>query len=480
MKLGLSILVFISAIVLIGCNSNSKQASEKSKTEVSKPNVLIIQPDQHRGDYLSCAGHSTVKTPNLDKMAAEGIRFTHAASASPVCCPFRATMQTGLYIHEHGVVDNSIPLKHEFKGIAEFFTENGYATGYIGKWHLGGFLPDEVPGGYIEEGEARFGWQEWYGYEKSHEFLNVWKYNENKEKVAVKGYDWEPTWHTDMAMDFIKRKTDEGKPWCYYIAYGPPHNPEQCTQEFLDMYPLEDFILTPDAQKLPLDKQEKIREILQVYHAQVTAIDFEIGRIEKSLKEMGVDDNTIIIYTSDHGDVLGSHHEEIVKKYIRDGRSIKSTLRTKGKPFSMAFRIPFIIKGPDIKEKGLVSDVLINSVDMMPTILGLAGIEVPDYLQGIDMSDWYATGNGPKQDYLYLGLRDVKNAWRAVWDGEYFLSELAYDNMYNTEKDPMELDNLYRNTEYIDKKKELQKELVKLAEKTKDPILPKLIDAITN
>jgi arylsulfatase A-like enzyme len=465
-----------SLIVLIFLLNGVVWAGNK-KNGHRKPNILIIQPDQHRGDYLGCAGHPTVQTPNLDKLAAEGIRFSKAASASPVCCPFRATMQTGLYIHEHGVVDNGITLDYDFKGIAEFFVEKGYATGYIGKWHLGGFLPENPPGGYIEEGEPRFGWQEWQGYEKAHEFFEVWKFNKNKEKVRVEGYDWEPTWHTDMALDFIERKTKENQPWCYYIAYGPPHNPEQCPEEFLNRYDPDDFELTPDAQQLSPEKQAKIRKILQVYHGQVTAIDHEIGRIEKRLMELGVDDNTIIIYTSDHGDVLGSHNEEIVKKYINDKRNLGNTLRTKGKPFSMAFRIPFIVKGPGVKKQGMVCDALLNSVDMVPTILSLAGIEVPDYMPGKDMSDWYRKGKGPDQKYIYLGLRDVKNAWRAVWDGEYFLSELAYRNLYNTEEDPMELNNLYDNPNYAKKQKELMSALLKMAKSTGDPVHEKLLQS---
>ena len=112
--------------------------------EQARPNILIIQPDQHRADVMGCSGNKLAITPNLDKLAVAGVRFSHAASASPVCCPFRATLQTGLYIHEHGVVQNGIQLKHEFKTIGEIFSENGYATGYIGKWHLEGFLPDDT------------------------------------------------------------------------------------------------------------------------------------------------------------------------------------------------------------------------------------------------------------------------------------------------------------------------------------------------
>jgi arylsulfatase A-like enzyme len=480
MKLGLSILVFVAGIVLISCNSTTKQSATKPVAQLKKPNVLIIQPDQHRADVMGCAGDKMVKTPNLDKLAANGVHFTHAASASPVCCPFRATMQTGLYIHEHGVVENGIQLDYELKGIAEIFAENGYATGYIGKWHLEGFLPKESVGGYVPEGAARQGWQEWYGYEKSHEFLEVWKFNDKKEKVPVEGYDWEPTWHTDMALDFIKRKTEDGKPWCYYLAYGPPHKPEQCLPKFLEMYDPEAFELPADADKhMSDDNKKKLRKVLQMYYAQVTAVDVEIGRIQNGLKELGVDDNTIIIYVSDHGDVLGSNNREIVKKYVETKRNLSNTIRTKGKPFSTAFRIPLIIKTPNIKQAGLKTDALVSSVDLVPTILDLSGIPVPEYMQGISMADWITKADGPKQPYIYLGLHNDKNAWRAVWDGKYMLSMLDYKLFYDYNNDPFETDNLYSNLDSEAKKKEYETALINLAEKTGDPILPRLKNVLT-
>lgn len=469
MKLLNSVYLGIAAATMFACNTSSV------KKELRKPNILIIQPDQHRADIMGCAGNTMVKTPNLDKLAGKGVRFSRAVSASPVCCPFRATMQTGLYIHEHGVVDNGIHLKEEFKGIAEFMAEAGYATGYIGKWHLGGFRPKEGVGGYIEEGEPRQGWQEWLGYEKAHEYLDVWKFNEKKEKVPVEGYGWEPTWHTDMAVDFMQRKTEEGQPWCYYIAYGPPHLPEQCIPEFLDQYDPEAFELLPDVKaKLSEEDKKELREILHTYYAQVTAVDFEVGRLMKALETMGADDNTIIVYVSDHGDVLGSHNAEIVKKYMEDNRNLNHTIRTKGKPYAPAFRIPFILSGAGVKEAGLVTDALVNSVDIVPTILELAGIEVPDYMQGTSMSDWYRKGKGPEQPYVYLGLQTNEHAWRAVWDGQYLLSELKYQHFYNHENDPYEMHDLYNNPEYQAKKDELESVLVDFATRTGDPILSRL------
>ena len=472
MKYKFNILSILFALILGACNNIPKEKTI---------NILIIQPDQHRADVMGCAGNSMAITPNLDKLASAGIRFSNAMSASPVCCPFRATLQTGLYIHEHGVVENGIQLKRELKTIGEIFSENGYATGYIGKWHLEGFLPKENVGGYVEPGEPRQGWQEWLGYEKSHEFFKVWKYNDQKEQVRVEGYNWEPTWFTDMALDFIKRKTDENQPWCYYVAFGPPHKPEQCTPEFLNMYTPEDFNLPPDAEKsLSEDEKLKLREILHMYYAQVTAVDFEVGRLQNGLKELGADKNTVVVYVSDHGDVLGSHNDEIVKKYIDTNRNVDNTLRTKGKPFATAMRIPFIIAGPGVKEPGLVSDALVSSVDLAPTILDLAGLEVPEYMQGKSMAGWFRDGQGPDQPYLYLGLHSDHNAWRAVWDGQYLLSMLDYKLFYDHVEDPYELKNLYNKPEFDKKQKEFESILINLAKETGDPILPRLEESARN
>jgi len=471
----------IAALLLTGCGDGQNTRNTRNTVETSKPNILIIQPDQHRADVMGCAGDAMAITPNLDALAASGVRFTHAASASPVCCPFRATMQTGLYIHEHGVVENGIQLDHGLTTVAEIFSEKGYATGYIGKCHLEGFIPEEGVGGFIEPGEARQGWQEWLGYEKSHEFLEVWKFDDQGQKVHVQGYDWEPAWHTDMALDFIQRMTEESQPWCYYLAYGPPHKPEQCLPEFLDMYDPCAFELPAGAEEaLSEDQERELRRILQMYYAQVTAVDHEIGRLMKGLEETGADQNTIIIYVSDHGDVLGNHNQDIVRKYVETGRNLNNTLRTKGKPFSTAFRIPLIITAPGVSNPGLESEALVSSVDLVPTILDLAGIEVPETMQGRSMAGWITSGEGPEQSHLYMGLHNNHNAWRAVWDGQYLLSLLDYQLFYDHTADPYELDNLFDNPAFEDKRKAYETILLELAEETGDPILPRLEEVIND
>ena len=202
-----------------------------------RPNILIIQPDQHRGSVMGCAGDINVNTPHLDQFAEEGIRFTKCFSASPVCSPFRGTMQTGLYCYQHGVVRNNIQMDTDLKTIAEYYVDSGYATGYIGKWHLDGGWPDPWPHGrkkgmplnlgYVPP-QNRQGWQDWLGYEKSHQYFNVAKINEQGKAVKIPGYDWEPEWMTDEALRFIRQKERENKPWMYYLAYGPPHLPNEC------------------------------------------------------------------------------------------------------------------------------------------------------------------------------------------------------------------------------------------------------------
>lgn len=443
------------------------------------PNVLILQPDQHRGTVMGCAGDSQIKTPNLDRLAAEGIRFSNCASSSPICSPFRATFQTGLYPHIHGVDANGESLFDPIGGgFAQIFAEAGYATGYIGKWHIDG-QKVKGTGGYIPQ-ERRLGWQEWEGYETGHEFLNVWRFNDKQEQVPVEGYGWEPTWHTDMALDFARRKTAEGKPWIYYVAYGPPHNPKECLDEFLAMYPPESFVLPPDVKKIFAGDETAIRRELRMYYALVTAVDFEVGRLLAGLKELGVDDNTIILYVSDHGDRLGSHTD----------RGDAGSARGKGCPYASAFRIPLIVRWPRGIKPRQVCDALVSSVDLAPTLLDLAGLEIPSRYQGDSMAPWCRGGQGPRNEAVYLGFgglepRNIRlpgrHCWRAVWDGRYLFAPPTepdnYRHLYDHETDPHEMNNLIDSPEHAEARERMKQLLLGLAERTNDPILERLKEA---
>ncbi len=435
-----------------------------------RPNVLVIQPDQHRGTILGCMGDPQARTPNLDRLAREGILFRHSVSSSPVCCPFRATMQTGLYPHRHGVLANDkYRLNPKDPTFAEVFAHAGYKTGYIGKWHLDGGQPEKEGGpGVTAKGvggfvppERRRGYQEWNGYEKAHEYFEVWKYNQQGRKERVTGYDWEPTWHTDMALDFARRHTAEGEPWLYYIAFGPPHVPEQCPRRFLDQFPLDKIVLPPDVRANFTGAAEtKIREKFQNYYALVAAIDFEIGRLLDGLKRLGADENTIILYTSDHGDHLGSH--------VASADAEK--LRGKGSPYATAFRTPLIIRWPARIKPGSTCDALVSSVDLAPTLLDLAGAPPIPGAQGLSMAPWCLAGEGPRREAVWIGL----GKWRAAWDGRFVYSPEPYNILYDHRSDPHEMNNLFTAPESQGQKKRLHELLVKVAQEVQDPMAAEL------
>ena len=481
--------------------------------EAKRPNVLILQPDQHRGTIMGCAGDPQAITPNLDRYAAEGIRFSRNVSASPVCSPCRGSIQTGLYPHKHGVTGNGIQLDTKFKCLAEVFGEAGYATRYIGKWHLDGNQnqPQKGTSERLVPAERRHGWQEWDGYERSHAYLDFWKFDANGKGVPVKGYDWEPSWQTEIALDFAKRNSAEHKPWLCYISYGPPHKPEECPEKWLKMYDPDKFVLPPDiAGRLSPKDEKSLRKEWQVYYAQVTGIDHEIGRLFDGLKQLGIDRNTIILYTSDHGDLLGSHWSggEIkeAKKVLKGAGAAKAAkgagkgkgkkgkgkkgkgkkakaggdngsqdedygkARGKAAAYSTAFRTPFLVRWPDRIKGGQVCDVPASSVDFAPTVLDLAGLPPIPGAQGDSLAGWCLKGQGPAHEGVWIGL----SKWRAAWDGRYVYSPLGFNHLYDLETDPYEMKNLMNSPEHKEVRQRMQALLIKLAERAEDPLLDSL------
>ncbi|MCX7014290.1 MAG: sulfatase-like hydrolase/transferase [Candidatus Sumerlaeota bacterium] len=458
-----------------------------------RPNVLVLQPDQHRGTMMGCMGDKQAITPNLDRMAGEGILFRNCVSSSPVCCPFRASMQTGLYPHKHGVLSNDkYRLDPSHPTFAEMFEKAGYKTGYIGKWHLDGGLPKKeggegvtpkAVGGFVPP-ERRRGYQEWNGYEKSHEYFEVWTYNEEGKKIRVQGYDWEPTWFTDKALDFAKRHSEAKEPWLYYVAYGPPHVPEECLPKYLNMFPPEKFELPPDVKAAFTGQEEAMaRKEFQMYYALVTAIDTEVGRLLEGLKQLGVDNNTIILYTSDHGDVLGSHvggkagkgKPAAKGKSSGEGESDagyegESKFRGKAKPYANAFRTPLIVHWPKKIKAGQVCDALVSGVDLPVTLLDLAGAPPIPGAQGVSVAPWCLTGNGPKREGIWIGL----GSWRAVWDGRYVYSPAPFNILYDHDSDPCEVKNLLGDPASQAEQQRLHALLTRLAREVEDPLAPEL------
>ena len=280
--------------------------------ESKQPNIVFVFADQMRAHAMGCMGNEQVITPCLDKMASEGLLVTNALSAQPVCTPYRAQLLTGRYGHSTGVIHNDIRLPDSETLISEQMKKAGYATGYIGKWHLSGKRQDPV------DAKNRRGWDFWAVRNASHDHHNpVYWLNDSKAPIRVPG--WEPEVQTDLAIEFINEKKRD--PFCLFLSFGPPHNPYRAPKRYRDMYkgkklknrpnvPDGEFSLGKNNNKKKSvgssDAKLNGTKILLDYYAMVTSLDICMGRINDALVDAGISENTIVVFTSDHGDMLGS------------------------------------------------------------------------------------------------------------------------------------------------------------------------------
>ncbi len=417
-----------------------------------KPNIIFVFPDQMRGEAMHCAGNKDIITPNLDKLASEGILFTNAISNTPVCVPARGTLLTGRYPLSHRAVTNDLPLGNNQISIAEVLKIEGYETGYIGKWHLDGVPRDK----FTPPGKRRFGFDYWAGWECHHRYFNGKYYRDTPEPINIPGY--EPDFQTDLAIDYIKNYKDH--PFFLFISPGPPHNPyELVPQKYKNMYNPSELTLRPNCAEVD-------RAAMANYYAAITALDWNLGRILTTIEQLSIADDTIVIFTSDHGDMLWSQ-----------GRVRKE------QPWEESIGIPFIIRWPYYIPAGIKTDALLSLVDVMPSLLSLSGAPIPDCVQGIDISSIMLGKSSHIQEAVLLtepivggeGLRNGVREWRGIRTKRYTYARwqngkvwVLYDNL----KDPYQLNNLAVKKETKSLRGRLEDTLQSLLRKTNDEFLP--------
>jgi arylsulfatase A-like enzyme len=457
-----------------------------------RPNVLVLFPDQHRADVMGVAGDPIAITPNLDRLSNEGTRFTHMVSQSPICIPTRATIQSGYYASTQAllspVTDSSpgiLSERMDFPNttyLAEVFEDAGYATGYSGKWHLDG-LVFLNPRAYVPK-EYRRGYQEWNGYGAGGQHFDPIYYDESTDPptlVHVEGYNWEPEWQTDVFLEFAERHSSNEKPWMYFVSYGPPHSPNSVPDEFHELYDRDQFnIPTHIAENLNQREQEILKDIKHYYYSMVTSIDHEVGRVLNGLDDLGISDNTIIIYSSDHGDLLGEHYDvmssifqkrnlddSLEKAELPNNRVIKY-MRNKAVPYQTAFRVPLIVKWPN-NVLGQDLGTLVSTVDVAPTILELSNLPIPSQMQGNSLADWLIYGNGKERDAVFMEMiTDLQRNspgvdWEAVWTGRFLYSPSnVVRSLFDYEVDPLETVNFVDTPEYANIQADLENKLKEL------------------
>ena len=401
----------------------------------TRPNVVFLFADQMRAHDLGCMGNDQVITPHLDKLASEGLTVENMIAASPVCTPYRGQLMTGRYGHATGVVHNDIKLPNSEITIADQMKQAGYHTGYIGKWHLAGHRDNPVAK------EDRRNWDFWAVRNCSHKHFDPQYWiNDDAEATTVDG--WEPEVQTDVAIEYIREH--RAHPFFLAVSYGPPHNPYRAPERFVKQYEGREL---EDRPNVP-PRSEKDKDQLLHYDAMITSLDECVGRISAALDRAGLTDNTILVFTSDHGDMLGSQGH-----------------RLKQRPWEESINVPFIVRQPGRIEAGQKRDWMVSSVDLMPTLLGLCGATIPSQVQGIDQSGLFQGNDGEKRESAFLfnthngggpgcdwrGIRTKDWVYAFHMEGDWIL--------YDLKSDPYQLENLAGRPEFQSKRNELRRAL---------------------
>jgi len=414
------------------------------------PNILFIFPDQMRRHAMGCSGNEQVRTPNLDKLASQGVYFRNCIANCPVCTPDRAILLTGRYPLYNRTIANDLALPTDQTTIAEVLRDAGYKTGYIGKWHLDGIPRSKfTPPGPRRQGFDTY----WAAYNCHHQYFDAKYYLDTPELVRAERY--EPHIQTDLAIDFMRKHRDG--PFFLFLSWGPPHNPYLLApQKYLEMCDPASLQLRPNCRNAN-------RKEIAGYYAHITALDDNVGQLMRSLEELQILENTIVVFTSDHGDMLWSQ-----------GRVKKQ------QPWEESINVPLIMRYPAVLKLGR-TDLLIGLADLAPTLLSLAGVTVPDGMEGLDLSRAIRAEKGPLHDSIPImdilpadeALRWNAKEWRGVRTERYTYARwrdagwVLYDNL----EDPFQQNNLIRDTAHRRLREELEVKLQAWLKKLGDRFL---------
>lgn len=319
--------------------------------------------------YVTYAGNPDVQSPVLDALARESTNVTHAVSGCPVCCPYRASLMTGQYPITHGVYINDVELDPQCDSIARAFGRGGYQTAYIGKWHLYG-SPDGRYGrrhAYVPR-ECQLGFDYWKGYECTHDYNDSHCFF-NEDDTRRPWGDYDALAQSRDAADCIHAHVGKESPFLLMLSWGPPHFPlHTAPQEYRDRYAGVDITLRPN---VPKEHREAAREQLRGNYAHISALDGCLAVVLDAVESSGQAGNTMVVFTSDHGDMFGSHG-----------------MNRKCVPWDESIRVPFLIRWPNgLKGGGRDLALPLDAPDIMPTLLGLCGLPVPATVGGADWSD---------------------------------------------------------------------------------------------
>lgn len=449
---------------------------------MERPNLIYIFADQLRYASLGCHGDGRAQTPYLDAFARESVDLCNTVSGHPVCAPYRASLFTGKYTTSTGMVINEIRMNPNHRCFAHVLHDGGYETAYIGKWHmyaaeLGNHYDSK--NSYIPAGPDRLGFDDYFAaYNFHHSYYGAAAYYHlnSPEKHYVTGY--EPDAQTDLAIERLKELKDCGKPFAMFLSLGTPHDPwtpENVPGEYLDRFRDVEFEL-PDnylpendphadewARLSPRERRE-LPEWMRVYYAMTANLDDNVGRLLEAIRRMGLDENSIVVFTSDHGELFGAH-----------GRRAKNIF------YEEAVRVPFFLRYAKKGLTGGVNDLCLNTVDLMPTLLSLMGLPYPEEVEGGDYSGCLlGVSDREPEGALMMGTGATAawedgHEWRAWRTKQYtyavYLSdgqELLFDNI----ADPLQKKNLMEDPSFRGVAEQLRAQMYREMEKIGDTFAP--------
>jgi arylsulfatase A-like enzyme len=399
-----------------------------------RPNIVFIVADQWRGDALGLLGREAVQTPNLDALARGGVCFTQAVSSYPVSSPARAMLMTGMYPHRTGVPANcnseltphSEGMRQDAVCWSDVLSRVGYETAYFGKWHLDSPIKPYVAT-YNNKGAVawnewtsparRHGFRRWiaYGTYDNHLKPMFWRTNDGRDDWKFVD-EWEPQYDADNAIEYIRgggKLRDAAKPFVMVVSVNPPHTgydlvPERYKTLYRNLNVDSIAASRPDVMASSTKNRDFFRSSLSDYYACMTGVDEQVGRIVSALKDAGLWENTLLVFTSDHGDCMGMHDVQ--------GKNVF---------YDEAMRVPLIVSWPGTIKPRRDDRTLIAFADLGPTMLHLAGLkaQIPATTQTFDLADAVTGRKGAStprfQPYFRLWPDNSPQGVRGLRDGRY-------------------------------------------------------------
>ena len=475
--------VTVFMIAILGITNNEAQT-----VPVKHPNLVIIIADQWRGQALGFEKMDPVKTPELDILASQSLVLEQMVSNYPVCSPARAMLMTGVYSIRNHVYSNvnsasapdGIELPKDIVCWSDVLKANGYYNGYIGKWHLDSPHEPYVP---TSNNDKKVAWNEWTPPERRHGFDYWYAYGtydvhnkpmywDTKDTRDSFHYvnEWGPVHEANKALSFLRNDgniRDAGKPFSLVVSMNPPHSDyETVPARYYDLYknvPLDTLLKDPNIPPAGTPMGEEYRKHVRYYYANITGVDEQIGRILKGLKEMQLEENTLVIFMADHGNCLGKHGEV-----------------SKNNIYEESLRIPMIVYWKGHIQARYDNEFLGSIPDLYPTILDLLGLkkEIPSNIDGKSFAQYFRNGTGSKPDVQYIMGAIVSNnakinsGFRGIRTSSYKLAYVKKKGLttpcfFNLKTDPFEMNNIYKPNDSLVVK--MNVELLSWLRKTNDP-----------